>query len=72
MGVAEEENTSRQKGEEDPLVGDEETRGRDEGGTWRAGQLGGVCATGRVRGSRPARRSGRSVKKRMNSNIDVM
>jgi hypothetical protein len=31
-----------------------------------------LCPTGRVRGSRPARRSGRSVKKRMNSNVDVM
>jgi hypothetical protein len=31
-----------------------------------------VCPTGRIRGSRPARRSGRSVKKRMNSNIDVL
>jgi hypothetical protein len=31
-----------------------------------------LCPTGRVRGSQPARRSGRGVKKRMNSNIDVM
>jgi hypothetical protein len=31
-----------------------------------------MCPTGRVRGSQPARRSGRSVKKKMNSNTDVM
>jgi hypothetical protein len=31
-----------------------------------------LCPTGRVRGSQPARRSRRSVKKRMNNNIDVM
>jgi hypothetical protein len=31
-----------------------------------------LCLTGRARGSWPARRSGRSVRKRMNSNIDVM
>ncbi len=31
-----------------------------------------MCLTGRVRGSRPARKSERSVKKSMNNNIDVM
>ncbi len=31
-----------------------------------------MCLTGRVRGSQPARRSGRSVKKSMNNNIYVM
>ncbi len=37
-----------------------------------AGQGLGLCLTGRVRGSRLARRNGRSVRKRMNSNIAVV
>jgi hypothetical protein len=41
-------------------------------GRGRQASWGGVCPTGKVRGSRLARRSGRIVKKRMNSNIDVM
>ncbi len=48
MGVAKEEDTSRQEGEEDPLV--EEARGRDEGGSREAGELGGSVPDGKGQG----------------------
>jgi hypothetical protein len=65
VGVAEEDDICQQDGKKSARVG-------DEGESKRAGQLGGVCQTGRVWTSQPAKKSGRSVKGKKNSNADVM